>query len=262
MKRILLALLFFPLILAAETLTNEDVLRLLNQGDLSEKTILLLVQNSDGDYDTTASDIIALTKAGVPDSILQAMIQKSSGESTTARRPSRSTTGVDPASIVPPTIQPEPGNVYFLRHTLSFERDTWPVTNYWRGDRMPINTRVELLKIGRKSFSIRAIESGQELEIENIEKYSQKTPDELAAQMLADQRIPIEKLGEERARDIENGMLRLGMTKEEAIMTRGYPPSHKTPSTDVDTWIYWNSRFAQQTIVFSDNLLVEGRGIR
>jgi len=44
-------------------------------------------------------------------------------------------------------------------------------------------------------------------------------------------------------------------------MTRGYPPRHKTPSLDGDTWVYWSSRFVHRTLVFQDGLLARGRSI-
>ena len=35
-------------------------------------------------------------------------------------------------------------------------------------------------------------------------------------------------------RRIKNGVLRFGMTKEQVLMSRGYPPAHETPSLDFD----------------------------
>jgi len=40
---------------------------------------------------------------------------------------------------------------------------------------------------------------------------------------------------------VREGRLVAGMTKEEALMARGYPPAHRTPSTDADEWLYYAS---------------------
>jgi hypothetical protein len=38
---------------------------------------------------------------------------------------------------------------------------------------------------------------------------------------------------------VRDGKLAVGMTKDEAIMARGYPPAHHTPTTDGDDWLYY-----------------------
>ena len=43
-----------------------------------------------------------------------------------------------------------------------------------------------------------------------------------------------------------------GMTRDGVILAMGYPPRHKTPSLDVDTWIYWKSRFGTMKVIFKD----------
>ena len=40
---------------------------------------------------------------------------------------------------------------------------------------------------------------------------------------------------------VREGRLVAGMTKDEAVMARGYPPAHRTPSTDADEWLYYAS---------------------
>jgi hypothetical protein len=52
------------------------------------------------------------------------------------------------------------------------------------------------------------------------------------------------------------------MTKEQVLMTRGYPPRHRTPSLEGNRWVYWSSRVVQLTVVFDGDVLIEGRGLR
>jgi hypothetical protein len=72
---------------------------------------------------------------------------------------------------------------------------------------------------------------------------------------------PTDLSGFEFQKDIKVGRLRKGMTKEEAILARGYPPVHRTYSTEDDRWIYQQNRFAVQMVVFADGKLIEGRDI-
>ncbi len=157
---------------------------------------------------------------------------------------------------------PVVGESYYLRHGLTYESGKdWPTTNYWVGILVPINSKVTLNSLGSKKIQIRVEKTNQVVTIENIEKYTQKSAAEIAKNLLTRQPVPIEKFDEKIAKNIAAGTLALGMTKEQVVMTRGYPPAHKTPSLDVDRWQYWNSRFVIQTIVFKDGVLAEGRGI-
>ena len=56
-------------------LKNDDVLRLVKEG-LAEQTIVLMIQNSPGKYDTSPDAILALNKAHVPPKILDAMLTR------------------------------------------------------------------------------------------------------------------------------------------------------------------------------------------
>lgn len=51
---------------------------------------------------------------------------------------------------------------------------------------------------------------------------------------------------------IENGRVEVGMTKEQVLMSLGYPPTHRTASTDLNTWMYWFSRAATYQVIFGD----------
>ena len=55
-------------------LTNEDVLELLDAG-LSSELIVTIIETSRSDFDTDLTTILVLTKAEVPDTVLQAMVK-------------------------------------------------------------------------------------------------------------------------------------------------------------------------------------------
>jgi hypothetical protein len=158
----------------------------------------------------------------------------------------------DPVPIV--------GQEYYARHCFMYEGGTSETTNYWRGTLVPINTPITLVSLSEKKMVLR-LAGGESVKIENVEKYSKRSMATIAHELLATQPVPIERFDEATARAIKSGNLKKGMTREQVIMTRGYPPGHKTPSLDSDTWTYWSSRFVILTIVFSDGVLARGRGI-
>ena len=51
---------------------------------------------------------------------------------------------------------------------------------------------------------------------------------------------------------IRDGRLLPGMTKGEALMARGYPPAHRTPSINGDEWLYYSQRSLCERVRFVD----------
>jgi len=157
----------------------------------------------------------------------------------------------------PPVV----GQSYYTRHCFKYEKDESETTNYWRGILVPINTKVALVALTTRDMVLRLPDGGT-VKIANVEKFSRRSMAEIAHNLLTAGPVPIERYGEPMATTIKNGEMRLGMTKEQVVMARGYPPGHKTPSLDLNTWVYWSSRFATQTIVFRDGVLAQGRGLQ
>ena len=257
---VLLTLLWTPAVLA-ETLTNADVVKLVDSG-LGSKTIALTVNSAEStNFDTSANGLAALAKAGVSDNVIQSMIRRSS--SATARatpaiaiRPLKTVR----RNIQPPAITPETGGSYYTRYNLWYERKRHSTTNYSRGSLLPVNSKVTLVAIEGKKIVLE-LESGALVNIALAQKTTLRPLTEIASELLSNGQIPLSRLGDELEKTILAGTMRLGMTKEQVLMTRGYPPRHKTPSLDGDTWIYWSSRFVHRTLVFQDGVLTRGRSI-
>lgn len=156
---------------------------------------------------------------------------------------------------------PEAGKEYYLRHCIWYEMFKFDVTNYARGTLVPINTKVRVEKFLGEKMSIRVIGDSQLIWIYNRKKYSGKSMFEIARRMLSENEVPLKNCSDEVAAAIRSGRMCLGMTKEQVIMARGWPPAHRTKSLDLDTWVYWPSRYVTQEIVFKDGKLAEGRDI-
>ena len=81
---------------AQQALDNQSILKLVRTG-LSEDILLAIVTNEPGKYAVAANDLTKLKKAGVPDAVVAAMIEKQYGISG---RP-RVSPGVSPQSLSP-----------------------------------------------------------------------------------------------------------------------------------------------------------------
>ena len=98
-----LLLLLSPILFAQETMSNDSVFKLIKAG-LSEDLIVSTINSSPGQYDTSASALIALKKAGAGDKVVAAMILKSSGATMSAPAPAANaqagTAGPPSSSVV------------------------------------------------------------------------------------------------------------------------------------------------------------------
>ncbi len=49
---------------------------------------------------------------------------------------------------------------------------------------------------------------------------------------------------------VQAGKVSLGMTKEQVIVSLGYPPRHQTPSLDAPHWKYWHTSLGSYLVVW------------
>ncbi len=52
---------------------------------------------------------------------------------------------------------------------------------------------------------------------------------------------------------ILKGILIEGMNKDEVLIAFGYPPLHKTPSLEAQTWMYWRNKWGRLKVEFNEN---------
>ena len=158
------------------------------------------------------------------------------------------------ASLV--NAAPEVGKTYYTKHNFKFEKGRHVTTNYWRGELISLNSKAKVISMGGKKMVLEI--NGQNITILNVAKHSKKSLEQVADNLLSTKPV---SLGKKFANDIKFGNLRLGMTKKQAIMTRGYPPAHKTPSTESNLWVYWSSKFIQLSLAFENGKISRGRGL-
>jgi hypothetical protein len=249
----------------AAAMTNSDVISMMRSG-LSADTVRLSVDSAaDAQFDTSPDALIGLSKAGVPQAVIQAMLRRASATGPQAPVGSAARSVATPqtkrVSVLPRAIIPVVGQSYVTRYNFWHERGRHLTTNYMRGEFVPINTRVKLVSLAQREMVLE-LPSGQTVIFEWVKDYTLRPLAEIASELLGERPVPIEQLGGELATSVKSGELRLGMTKEQVLLTRGYPPRHRTPTLAENRWVYWSNRFVTLTLLFDDDILIEGRGIR
>lgn len=156
---------------------------------------------------------------------------------------------------------PVAGQEYYARHCFMYEDGTHITTNYWRGTLVPINSKIKVEVLTSNKLLLRIVETGESVEVDNASKYTKCDLRTIARRMLSTTLTDLDDFDRDIAAAIKSGTMRLGMTKTQVLLARGFPPAHKTPTLTSDRWQFWPSRYVVQTLVFSDDKLVEGRGV-
>jgi hypothetical protein len=154
----------------------------------------------------------------------------------------------------------------YSQHGFYAEKGVNFTTNYAAGACYPVNKKFDLLDIDHRLFGkgdtmkVVDLESGSKLDIRNVDKHTGKTIEEISARMFGDNPVDLSSHSPAIQAAIKKCDIIVGMTKEEVLLARGYPPVHETPSLDSDTWTYWYKRLSKGTINFKDNKVVSLEG--
>lgn len=125
-------------------------------------------------------------------------------------------------------------------------------TNYSRGMMIPVNTEVVIDKIGSKVIEFTIVKDSRKIKLENVKKFSLIETEQLMERTFKKTKVSVSKYSKKVQNAIKYGNLIVGMTKDAVIISRGYPPSHQTPSLDNDIWKYWQNRFVTRNVEFRD----------
>lgn len=125
-------------------------------------------------------------------------------------------------------------------------------TNYAVDTFIPVNSQVEILDTSGKAIAFRVQETGQQVTLVNIAKYTKLSIDEIYDRYFGSQPVSLSEFSKLERDAIEEGGIAEGMSKEAVLVARGYPPAHETPSLDRDSWRFWQSRFDTIEVRFED----------
>jgi len=129
-------------------------------------------------------------------------------------------------------------------------------TNYASGDYLPPNTKVTVSRIEKKYFVFSA--GDKTIYMYNVPKYTGLNMSQFFDRTLSPTPVDMSKFTSLERKSMQTGLLKNGMSKEAVIVSRGYPPIHKTPSTSENTWVYWNSRGYHYPLIFKNGKEGEG----
>lgn len=146
---------------------------------------------------------------------------------------------------------------FYTQFSFFYEGDTHRTTNYRKGVLVPVNTAVKINEIYFETITVTLIESGQVIKLLNVENFSKATTQQIFERTFKTTPVDLGKYSADKAKLIKNGEYEEGMTKDEVLLSLGYPPAHQTPSLSSTQWRYWQNRFNTFILRFDENGIVE-----
>jgi hypothetical protein len=120
---------------------------------------------------------------------------------------------------------------------------------------LPVNTEVRIGTF-RSGFSITAPATQKEILFEYDEKRMNMSIDQYLGLITSPTPVSLDAFSKQDRKGITDGKAYPGMTKKGVMTALGYPATHRTPSPDSNTWIFWRNRFGTYVVQFDDKGIV------
>ena len=151
------------------------------------------------------------------------------------------------------------GKIYYTSVNIWYENpDKIPSTNYHKGTKLPIGTKVKIISVEDRKIQFVPVDTTVTFTIVQKRKHTRIKLKELfdryfSKNDILEQEGYFHNLTEKEKECVNNGTISPGISKVAVIMAYGYPPSHKTPLLSSDLWHYWHSLFKMVDVHFKNN---------
>ncbi len=155
------------------------------------------------------------------------------------------------------------GEIVYARHGFYVEKNRHITTNYGVQYCYPVNSKLEVKTVTRlfgKEIHVKSLSDNSSFTIQNVEKYTKVSDDDIMSRMFSKEPTSLAGHSAEALAAINKCRIVKGMTKDEVILARGYPPAHQTPSLEANAWQYWYKRMPNGFVHFQNGQVVNITG--
>ncbi len=158
------------------------------------------------------------------------------------------------------SLTPEQQKIISSNETVYTQVNMWAEgkrtfgTNFSKGLLIPINTELKIISVDGKRIVFEYL--GAQINYEVYTKHTQLNSEETMSRLFSTKKVDLSKFSKKVQNNILSGKIAIGMTKDEVLLARGYPPAHVTIALEVDTWKYWQHRFRTMRVEFKNGKVV------
>jgi hypothetical protein len=155
--------------------------------------------------------------------------------------------------VSPEVLQQWQSRTLYTCCNIRYEGPNITDANYAVGAILPFGSQATVTKMTSDSVSFRA--GGTELTLAHSYGRAQETSQQYFGKILVetDPHARFATFPKMVQQAIQDARVEHGMSKEQVIMSLGYPPTHQTASTDLNTWTYWYNRWVTYQVQFGND---------
>jgi outer membrane protein assembly factor BamE (lipoprotein component of BamABCDE complex) len=156
-------------------------------------------------------------------------------------------------SMSPELLQQYQNRTLYTCCNIHYESSNVSDANYYVGGAIPFGTAAQVKGADRGALTIRA--GAQDLTLHHRYGSDNETFQQYIDKVLVSEDPKIKASGYSQAAQqaIKEGRVELGMTKDQVVMSLGYPPAHRTPSLDAWEWTYWYNQWLTYRVQFGED---------
>ncbi len=118
---------------------------------------------------------------------------------------------------------------------------------------IPAGSKVTVLKKNRKLFRFRVEKDSKVVNFQYHQPRMGMSIGEYIEKITSSKPVSLSRFSSKDKKGIAAGKAYVGMSKKGVMAALGYPPTHRTPSLDASSWIYWANRFRTIGVDFDNN---------
>ena len=114
---------------------------------------------------------------------------------------------------------------------------------------IPVNTPVAFGRY-RRGLTLKNLNDGSFVYFEYNSKNMGMSAEQYISLIASPKKVNLKDLSEIDQKGIHSGRAWVGMSKKGVRIALGYPAAHRTPSLEINSWVYWRNRFSTKVIEF------------
>ena len=140
--------------------------------------------------------------------------------------------------------------VLYSKVSMWTERNRIDGTNYPVGIHLPINTEVKILAVNAKVITLQI--NGEKISYLTSIRNTKVDSIAMIDRLFSKTKTNLSNHSPATIENINNGVVAIGMTREEVIFARGYPPFSRTLNVESNKWVYMRNRWISALVTFKD----------
>lgn len=143
---------------------------------------------------------------------------------------------------------------YFTQFNVWTYNNRLTTDNFGISRIIPVNSKLRIIKV--REYEAELEVGGYKFQLLINRSHSRKSCEEFLRLYLRSEPVELGKYSEQAQKAIQAGEIRAGMTKEEVLVARGYPPENATPDLNGNDWMYWRDRWFSFVAQFEEGKVV------